>query len=250
MQKRLLLIFPTLVLGLLACNQSGKTADDIEKEYSDNSTTATTNHNTTEVSKSETENLTDTEEVDFSNFEYLEDFGSIHSKTELYQTFGADNLKDGTSWFAEGTVEMSNTSLTDPNTLNTYVYVWMDDNETLSFIEGAGFIWDENYDMARRQVIMSKSGVFTGMTVKELRDWNDGQDFKFSGFGWDYEGGIFVEKGSKLAEAGVIVKLTLDDNTGSYTNLLGDSEFSTADEGILEAPIVIDLLTYSPSIKL
>lgn len=242
-------------LGLIISScTDGKTADDIEKEYSGNSSSTheTSDHkNDDQPTVEVTIDTSEAEQADLSGYEYLEDFGEITSKTELYKTFGAENLMDGVSGYAEGEVELQNTTLVDPNTLNKYVYVWSDeDNETLSFIEGPGFIWDPNYEVGRRQVILSKSGVFTGMSIKELLAWNDGKDFTFSGFGWDYEGGIFAEKGSKISDAGVIIKLTLDDNTGTFNNLLGDTELSTADEDVLNAPIVVDLLTYSPSIKL
>ncbi len=247
--KRTYLALVILTLsGLTACTDSGKTAEDIEQEYAnDQNTTITTDDQNNPNKVVENAETTEENVVDVSQFEYLEDFAKLDTKTKLYNAYGAENLEDDSQWFAEGTVEYQITRLTDPNTLNVYIYNWSQgNNETLSFIEAPTLIWDNNYEVARRQVVMSKSGVFTGMTIKDLHTWN-GADFSFSGFGWDYEGGIFAEEGSNIANAGVIIKLSLEDyNNPDNTHLLGDIEFSTADEGILDAPIMVDRITYYP----
>lgn len=246
MKRKVLLLIPMLVFGLIGCDESGKNAEDIEQEYGVDtpSTTKTIEDLPVDTALSNSED----QQVNSNSFEYLEDFATLNTKTKLYQAFGAENLADGSSWFAEGTVEYQNTKLTDPNTLNTYIFNWsQDDNETLDFIEGYGFVWDENYEVARRQVIQSKCGVFTGMSLKDLHAWNDGKDFTFYGFGWDYEGSVFTEPGTNLGDAGVVIKLALEDySNGGNLNLLGDSEFSTADKGVLESPIIVDRLTYYP----
>lgn len=239
------LLIATISFGLIACGDSGKNAEDIEQEYASETSTPSKETETTPEQVEETTDITEEETVVPTNFEYFEDFASLDTKTKLYETFGEENLEDGSAWFAEGTVEFQTTTLTDPNTLNVYYYMWeQDDNETLSFIEASGFIWDENYEVARRQVIESKEGIFTGMSLKDLHAWNEGVDFGFSGFGWDYEGGIFTEEGSKIGEMNLQVKLGLEDYTGQDANdLMGDMELSTSDEGILDAPIIIDRLT-------
>lgn len=249
MKRKELVLIPMLVFGLIGCDESGKNAEEIEQEYSTDTPTSTPSTTKTMEDLPLDTALSNSEDqhINMSNFEYLEDFATLNTKTKLYQTFGAENLVDGSSWFAEGTVEYQNTKLTDPNTLNVYIFNWsQEDNETLQFIEAPGFIWDENYEVARRQIIQSESGIFTGMSLKDLYEWNDKQDFEFSGFGWDYEGGVFAKKGTKIGDLDVIIKLTLDGSAGqSYTHLLGDSMFSTADKSVLDAPIYIDVITYS-----
>ena len=78
----------------------------------------------------------------------------------------------------------------------------------------------------------------------ELREWNEA-DIKFSGFGWDYAGGIFVEEGSKLAESNV--ELTLinnqDKSNEGFEFMLGDVELSTTDERLTDAPVLVEMFS-------
>lgn len=241
MKKSTFYLLPFILLTLTNCGDQSKTADDIEEEYAKKQET----YSKSEQVANDLDHQDQNESTSLGKFEYLEDFATLNTKTKLYNTFGEENLVDGSQWFAEGAVEFQTTTLTDPNTLNVYVYNWsQEDNETLDFIEGAAIIWDENYDVARRQVILSKDGVFTGMSLKDLHAWNDGEDFSFFGFGWDYEGGIVRTKGSKIGDINAIIKLALDDyQDPNNSHLLGDMELNTADQGILESPIIVDRLT-------
>jgi hypothetical protein len=247
--KHTYLLLTALAIGFISCNDSGKSAEDIEQEYTAES--GATHQESNTVTGAEIIEATETETVevvDLTQFVYFEDFAKLDTKTKLYEAYGAENLVDGSSWFAEGTVEFQTTTLTDPNTLNVYYYMWdQEDNETLSFLEAPGFVWDENYEVARRQVIESKEGIFTGMSLKDLHAWNDSEDFSFSGFGWDYEGGIFTNKGTKIGDIDIQIKLGLEDYTGQNSNdLMGDMELNTGDPGILDAPIIIDRFTVYP----
>ncbi|MCB9195209.1 MAG: hypothetical protein H6598_03205 [Flavobacteriales bacterium] len=241
MKKFSYFLVPIVLFSVSSCGDQGKTADDIEQEYSKKQET----YNNSEQLTEGLDEHAQSESTPLEQFEYLEDFATIKTKSKLYEIFGSENLSDGSQWFAEGTVEFQTTTLTDPNTLNVYVYNWsQDDNETLDFIEGAAIIWDENYEVARRQVIMSKEGIFTGMSLKDLHAWNNNEDFIFFGFGWDYEGGIALEKGTKLGDTKVQIKLALDDyQDPNNSHLLGDLELNTADEGMLQSPIIVDRLT-------
>lgn len=233
-------------IALISC-QNGKDVDSIEAEYGVQKTSSnnasSNNHSTSNNNGSEEKT-----KVPAKSFEYLEDFATIRSKKELYATFGAEHLEDGISWYAEGTVEFQHTLLTDPNTGNVYTYVWMEeDNETLSFIEANLFIWDDNYEIARKQIVLSKTGLFTGMTLKELFEWNGEKDFKFYGFGWDYEGTISPGTGSNMVASGLGLQLTLENYSNQdWTHLLGDIELSTEDHSLFEAPIVLGQLTIYP----
>lgn len=241
MKKTVLMLF-VLSAGIMSCGESKKSVEDIEKEYLSETPTNSEEYNDNkeqnESSEVAIENAT-------SQYVYFEDFAAIDTKTKLYEAFPATYLEDGSQWFAEGTVEFQTTTLIDPNTSNAYFYMWdQSDNETLAFIEAPAIVWDEETESSRVQVIKSKGGVYTGMSLKELHEWNEGVDFSFSGFGWDYEGGIWADEGTKIGDSDVQFKLALEDYTDqNYTHLLGDMEFNTADEGILESPIIVDRLT-------
>lgn len=243
------LLSAVVLLGLISCGE-GKNVEDIEKEFKVENTDH--GNNTSTNSEQTTEDLGKVINYEAGTFEFFEDYGALTTKTALYGMFGKENLVDGISYYAEGTVEFQHTILTDPVNGNVYKYVWNEsDNETLNFIETNLFIWDENYEITDVQLIQSRSGVYTGMTLKELYEWNNSQDFTFYGFGWDYEGNIAVEKGSVMASSGVDIKLALENYSGENINsLLGDVELSTKDKGIFDAPIVVDQLSYYGTIEL
>ena len=153
---------------------------------------------------------------------------------------------EGESWYAEGTVRFEHTVLTDPGNGQVITYVWQEDGETLSHIEAEYYIYDEDYIITGTQEVFSECGVSTGMSLDELREWNR-DDFDFLGFGWDYEGGIVEEEGSRIAECPVEIKLSFDlqaELPEEYTDMYGDRMFSTADDIAQGAPVLVDRLTY------
>lgn len=187
----------------------------------------------------------DTAEME-AEYSTIEDYGRITNKEGLVSEFGRENLMEGESWYAEGTVRFEHTVLTDPGNGQVITYVWQEDGETLSHIEAEYYIYDEEYLITGTQEVFSECGVSTGMSLDELREWNR-DDFDFLGFGWDYEGGIVEEEGSRIAECPVEIKLSFDlqaDLPEEYTDMYGDRMFSTADEMVQGAPVLVDRLTY------
>ena len=83
------------------------------------------------------------------------------------------------------------------------------------------------------------------MSLAALKKWN-GSDIEFNGFGWDFGGGITPKEGSKVSACDITITLGLNsiDNSKKYPQYLGDTPLSTADEGILEAPIYVDQITW------
>ncbi|MBN2861010.1 MAG: hypothetical protein JXK93_12160 [Sphaerochaetaceae bacterium] len=188
-------------------------------------------------------------DIEESSYSTVEDYGRILSKDQLVAEFGAENLVDGESWYAEGTVRFDNSVLTDPDNGQVVKYVWEDDGNTLNHIEVCYYIFDEDYSILGTQVIVSECGVSTGMSLQALRDWN-GSDFDFFGFGWDYEGGILVEEGSEIAECPVQIKLSFDleeDIPAEHMGMYSDQVFNTADDIAQGVPVLVDLLTYRPA---
>lgn len=181
-------------------------------------------------------------------FNVFEDYAQLRTKQELIDAFGKENVKHGSSWYAEGTVELKHTIIKNPANGHRIKYLWDQDKPTkLSTIEASLYEYDENYEIINKQEVRTNCGVYTGMTINELRAWN-GEDFNFSGFGWDYEGGIFAEAGTRISKCPVGFKLTMEYNEGTteeFRSLLGDIELTTKNELVKRAPIVINLMTYS-----
>ncbi|CAG5081768.1 hypothetical protein [Parvicella tangerina] len=242
MKRKALFLTPLLICGMIACNETEKSAEEIEQEYTPSEVSSDNQVESDENTDNETiENSSTTNDAEY---EYIEDYAKLDTKSKLYEALNAENLTDGSSWYAEGTVEFPHTIYNDPNTLNQIRFVWNKDAETLSFIEIYLNLLDEASGTVRQQFVLSEHGIFTGMTLKELYDWNGQKEIKFSGFGWDFGGGVFPQEGSPLANSGLVVRLGLENYADqTYNHLMGDMELSTADEGILEAPIRVDMLT-------
>lgn len=194
----------------------------------------------------ETDTLVEIEEAT-ATFEYFEDYAQFETKLELYEAFGEENIKDDIAWYAEGTVRRECSYLTNPDNGDYIKFVFEEENpEKLSFIEAHAHIYDEDFNSTGTQKINTKCGVFTGMTLNELRDWNEAE-FEFSGFGWDYSGGIMAKEGSKINECPVGMNLDYDytdEDQELYSSLLGDIIFKSDNENAVRAPIFIGALTY------
>ncbi len=167
---------------------------------------------------------------------YFEDYAKIKNKEALLEKFGASNIKNSVEGFAEGTIEKEVSLLTDPENRNVIKFVWDEDN-TLSWIEASENLYDENYEITGKQSIKTETGLWLGMSLADLRKWNEA-DFKFSGFGWDFGGGIFAEKGSKIADSPVSLTLNY-----SGTNIpdfaMGDVELYADDERLKNLEITV-----------
>lgn len=230
MKKRNIITMGALVL-FAACNSTENTEGNGENE--------TVMVDTSQVA----------DEVVLQVYETLEDYALINTKTELYEKFGADNIKEDTAWYAEGELMLFSSHLTDPNNGNIVRYIWQeDDGESLDMVEVYHEIYDDNYAVVDKQKVPSTSGLFSGMTLAELQDWN-GEAFTFSGFGWDYGGNVFAKQGSKLSSCGVVITLSFDyeANYDGMDSLYGDIELSSDDPIVSRAPIFINYLSYTPA---
>ena len=225
-----------LCLVFFACNSSEEV--DIKPE-----TTALVN-----VKKNDSIQVDLTVKVKESKaaFSRFEDYATLDTKTKLIATFGEENLIDKVSYYAEGEVKKKTTVLTNPKTNNVIRFLWRDDQpDSLSFIEAFLYIYDaESYEVVDSQHLYTNCGLYTGMDINKLRNWN-ATDFSFSGFGWDYAGGVFEVEGSRLAACDVKIRLGLQaDSKDQNHGLYGDVEFNTANPKVMSAPILVDQLTY------
>jgi len=209
-------------LSLIAC---GVEADDVDVSLSDST-------ETTGIDTLANQDLT---------FEMLEDYVTITNKTALYAQFGAENIKEDTSWYAEGTLMLMTSVLTNPVNGHIVKYVWQEDNqEALDIVEVHHVLYNDAYEQMGTQEVYSSTGLYVGMPINDLRKWN-GAEFKFSGFGWDYGGGIFVKSGSKFADCNLRMTLDFDYDVEypGMESLYGDMEFSSDDANVKGAVIRI-----------
>jgi hypothetical protein len=172
-------------------------------------------------------------EIEFNTFE---DYADIKSKEALTSLFDEQFLKDDINYYAEGTVEMPVTILTNPTNNHIITFVWDDDFKTNS-IEASYFIYDDEYNEIGQQKIETNEGLFLGMTIEELKDWN-GADFSFSGFGWDYGGSIFADEDSRISNSSIIINLqsNADELEGMF---LGDVEVKTDHPKLKDAKVIV-----------
>ena len=180
-----------------------------------------------------------------NEYTYFEDYINLTTKKELIDKFGIENLEDGVTWFAEGTVKMEHTVLVNPLDSTIIKFLWNEDGERLSAIEAFYYKWNEDGEITGRQKLKTSNGLWLGMSLEELKSWN-GADFKFSGFGWDYAGGIFSEKGSEFEKSNVKVRLmdSQEGNDDSFNFIIGDVELSTSESRLAGAPIFVQEFTY------
>ena len=213
----------------------------------ENQTTETADNENIEASDTLLSDTLVEEVTNELTFEYFEDYAQLKTKTEIYDEFGADNLEDEVAWYAEGTVKLECTYLKNPENDHFVKFVFDEENpEKLNFIETHYMMYDEDFNSTGKQTIKTKCGTFTGMTLNELREWN-GDEFEFSGFGWDYGGGIMPETGSEIEKCKVMMTLDYDYNDEDqdlYSSLLGDMIFKSDNENAAKAPIFIGAMTY------
>jgi hypothetical protein len=233
---RIVVIITSLSLFLFSC---GGNADNAE-ENNDSEMTVDTIDSTESTLE---------EEIIDDLYSTIEDYGQITSKEQLFSEFDEECLVDGESWYSEGTVKFDNTVLTNPENGQVIKYLWKEDGNTLNHIEVNYYIFGEHFSVLGTQVISCECGVSTGMSLQDLREWN-GADFSFFGFGWDYEGGISEEEGTRIAECPIQFKLSFDleiDIPEEYRGMYSDQMFNTSEEIAQGAPALVDMLIYRPA---
>lgn len=237
------------LMGLLLFSCGGESDTNVDVDVDSDTVVIEDDVAVEEVIEEEIEPvIEEEEEITEVTYSTVEDYGQIVSKEQLVSEFGEENLVNGESWFAEGTVKIEHTLLTNPENGQVINYLWEEDGNTLSFIEANYYLMDEDYSIYATQEIPSESGLRSGMPLDELLEWN-GQDFSFYGFGWDYEGGIFADSSSRFADCPVQVKLSFDleiEIPDAYRGMYSDGIFNTSDDIAQGAPVLLHILTYWP----
>ena len=184
-------------------------------------------------------------EAEVADFTKIEHYAALDTKAKLVENFGKENIKDGSTWYGEGSTELKHSVLTNPSNGHIVKYVWKEENPTqLSFIEIFGILRNKDYEAIGTQKIGSECGIFTGMTLKEMRDWN-GEDFEFSGFGWDFGGMVRYTEESNFAKCNLSLRLEIkfEEGKNQYDALYGDTDLFADATIKLGAPITLDQLT-------
>jgi hypothetical protein len=144
----------------------------------------------------------------------LDSLLEFSSEEALQKAFG-ENVKRSIGYMPEGTGQYPNTILF-PGTEREVEFIW---NDTLNFsqihsihISREGSPWK------------TLEGITIGTTLKELEKLN-GKAFIFSGFGWDYAGGVNWDHGD-MAPRQVLVSLELpaDIISNEFEPLMGDHD--------------------------
>ena len=91
----------TPIIGVLLISCGSESAENHENEVEQQDTSAVT-----------IDTLSTDTTVAALSFEFFEDYAVIDSKTKLYESFEPSQLKDDTTWYAEGEVMRLSTTLT------------------------------------------------------------------------------------------------------------------------------------------
>lgn len=181
----------------------------------------------------------------------LEDLLKIKNEGELKSKFGEEHVSYDTVWGPEGMYTMG--SYIDKGTKDEVQIVWQDSLHRSKMNAAMAKAW---YDTASGNYVFncswrSERGVRIGTTTDELENLN-GKAFVFSGFGWDYGGGIRDWQGGMLDRKGLRIDLTESESIGKipeteYTQILGDQDIKS-DHPVVKKiqPKVYRIAVYEP----
>ncbi len=181
-----------------------------------------------------------------NSFQYnlLEDYAILDTKEKLYDAFSKNDIEDGETWMAEGTVKVNYSLLKDPTTGNKLRFLWEEDNISLYMLEADYILYNEDYTAIDSQYVESECGMYTGMPLTDLVTLN-GADFSFSGFGWDYGGAVWANENTPIGRCNIGISLSYDYESFSdnMDDLMGDQEVRTDMEAVKKVPIYINSLS-------
>lgn len=135
----------------------------------------------------------------------LEDVLEIQSEKDLITKYGQESVSYDTIWGAEGFYTMGTLLRTDEQ--SHVEIMWLDSAKRLGMVS-ATLVSDEDYYAEKIDAGKWKSctGVALGMSLADVEAIN-GKPFQFSGFGWDYGGGIISWQGGKLDNRGFTIQI-------------------------------------------
>lgn len=174
----------------------------------------------------------------------LESLLGMKNEEELIKRFGQDKVKYDTVWGAEGFFSMG--TIVKTEAASHLEITWMNDSlktEVVSVTQVSDSDWYA--DTLLSSTWKSATGVHVGMSINELQKIN-GRVFTFSGFGWDYAGGVISWQGGTMEGKGVAVQLSegpinqsKNVTTEQRNAVLGDVEVQS------DNPVLVE---YSPRV--
>jgi hypothetical protein len=137
---------------------------------------------------------------------HLEDLLALNSEAQLKTMYGASRVTWDTIWGAEGMFEMG--TFLDKGTKDEVHIFWGDEHRGSGVLSaGVETYYDKRGNADYSNKWSSATGIRLGMTTDELERLN-GKPFAFSGFGWDYGGGVMDWNNGKLQDEAVGVTLS------------------------------------------
>jgi len=146
----------------------------------------------------------------------IENVLDIDSEEELKKKYGPSYVSYDTIWGAEGYFTMGTYLRMDQ--ITHVEIMWMDSAVRTGMIS-ATLVSDDDYfaEQLGKGVWSSRTGVCIGMNTDELERLN-GRPFTFSGFGWDYGGGVISWEGGSLDQKGIAIQLSEGANADLQQN--------------------------------
>lgn len=179
-----------------------------------------------EDAKSDSVDVVKSDPVDTARQRYkLEFLLDFNSENELVQAYGKNHVIYDTIWGAEGFFTMGTILKTE--NVSRIEITWKNDAKKTEIVS-ATLVSDQNWfgDSIQPGMWHSNTGIKLGMSLEEVEKIN-GRPFSFSGFGWDYAGGLMSWEGGTLEGKGISIQMS--EGTGydslpedEYTKILGD----------------------------
>ena len=224
-----------LTLVLVACRESQPTKEVIIDQIAESNQVIETAIEAVE------DVVEEVAKIDFSKFDH---YGTVLTKTDLIAKFGGENIVDNTSWYGEGSIEKQSSAATNPDNGHIVKFIWGDDKVTTGWIESSYYNWGSDYEIKAHQLIETENGLRLGMSLADLVVWNEA-DFEYSGFGWDFAGGIKREEGSKITNSNILLTLMDDQDIkdSKWDFMIGDVTLKNEDKYLKDAPVLIEQMT-------
>lgn len=158
--------------------------------------------NTSQTSSAQT---TQTQAPAVSATSYLDSLVLINSETELRKIYGDASVTFDTLWGPEASWELA--TYLFKGTADELAVVWQNSSARsgMAFVKISSLM-EADKPIAYKGRWKTKAGVLPGLTLDKLQAIN-GKPFNFSGFGWDYGGGVADWNGGSLDKSGISVQL-------------------------------------------
>ena len=149
------------------------------------------------------------------------------TQEDLVKMFGEENVKETEIGLGEG--ETAPGTIIFQGTKDELIVQWQAGQEYKKIkdikIRNEGTNWK------------TSEGITVGTTLEKLKAIN-GKDFKFTGFEWDYAGGVTSWEDGEI-DKGLKLFLEPTNEEAIFPDLLGDSEFSSDHEKAKEAGLKV-----------